>query len=202
MMSLAIASLTVAGLTTTNTYAATGCSIDWGASCFTTTAVQVSILPGNMSIGGAWVFNFGTFTASSSAQTVSGAFAGTGWYFFVDDLRGADAGYYTTVQLDADLAGPGTATLPRANIFVRTLWVGSAGITTMAGTANTNVQVQSAMSSFQSLDTARQLIIRNTTTNNGIIGKYGVLPQLQLLIPAYQAVGTYTGTITYTLYTN
>jgi hypothetical protein len=72
----------------------------------------------------------------------------------------------------------------------------------MAGTANTNVQVQSAMSSFQSLDTARQLIIRNTTTNNGIIGKYGVLPQLQLLIPAYQAVGTYTGTITYTLYTN
>lgn len=58
------------------------------------------------------------------------------------------------------------------------------------------------MSAYQSLDTARQLIIRNTAANNGIIGQYGVLPQMQVIIPAYQAVGSYTGTLTYTLYTN
>jgi hypothetical protein len=58
------------------------------------------------------------------------------------------------------------------------------------------------MAAFQSLDTPRQLIIRNVGANNGIIGQYGVLPQMQLIIPAYQAVGTYTGTLTYTLYSN
>jgi len=72
----------------------------------------------------------------------------------------------------------------------------------MAGSANTNVQIQASMSAFQSLNIVRQLIIRNTATNNGVIGQYGVLPQMQLIIPAYQAVGTYTGTLTYTLYTN
>jgi len=62
--------------------------------------------------------------------------------------------------------------------------------------------VHASMASFQSLETPRQLIVRATGVNNGLIGQYGTLPQMQLLIPAYQAVGTYTGTLTYTLYSN
>lgn len=80
--------------------------------------------------------------------------------------------------------------------------VGNAGITTMSGSANTRVEVHAGMTTYQSLDVARQLIIRNTATNDGVVGKYGVLPQLQLVIPAYQSVGTYTATLTYTIYEN
>ena len=200
ILSIAVAAFAFASFSTI-TFAGTGC-IGTGASCFTTTAVQVSILPGNMCIGSTGAFDFGSFVASSSVQTVSGSFVGTGGYFFVDDLRGSNSGYYTTVQLNADLSGPGTSTMLRTNVFIKTPAVGSAGITLMAWSANTNVQVQAGMAAFQSLDTARQLIIRNTGTNNGLIGQYGVLPQMQLIIPAYQAVGTYTGTLTYTLYSN
>jgi hypothetical protein len=152
-----------------------------------------------MCIGSTGDFNFGSFTASSSSQTVSGSFVGSGGYFTVDDLRGADVGYYTTVQLNADLVGPGTATMLRTNVFMKTP---SATTTLLAGTANAGVMVDAGMSAFQSLETPRQLIKRNTGTNNGVIGQYGTLPQMQLIIPAYQAVGTYSGTLTYTLYSN
>lgn len=200
ILSLAFAAFAVVGMGPNNTYASTGC-IGSGTSCNTTTTVQVQILPGNMCIGSTGDFNFGIFTASSTAQTISGAFVGSGGYFHVDDLKGADAGYYTTIQV-GNLSGPGISKLGSGNIFMKTALQGNAGITTMAGAANTNVQVQTAMSAFQSLDAPRQLIIRNNAANSGIIGQYGVLPQLQLVIPAYQAVGIYTGTLTYTLYSN
>ncbi len=182
----------------TTTFAGTGC-IGSGASCFTTTTVQVSILPGNMCISSTGDFNFGSFAASSSSQTVSGSFVGSGGYFTVDDLRGADVGYYTTVQLNANLVGPGVATMLRTNVFMKTL---SSVTTLLAGTANANVVVDAGMSAYQSLEVPRQLIKRNNAANSGIIGQYGTLPELQLIIPAYQAVGTYTGTLTYTLYSN
>ncbi len=197
ILGIAAAAFALASFSTT-TFAGTGC-IGSGASCFTTTSVQVSILPGNMCIGSTGDFNFGSFTASSSSQTITGAFVGTGGYFHVDDLRGADAWYYTTVQLNADLVGPGVATMLRTNVFMKTP---SSTTTLLAGAANAGVVVDAGMSAFQSLETPRQLIKRNTGTNNGVIGQYGTLPQLQLIIPAYQAVGTYTGTLTYTLYSN
>lgn len=200
LLSLMVTAFAVIGLATNQASAGTWC-IGTGTSCSTTTSVQINILPGNMCIGSTGTFNFGSFAASSSIQTVTGAFVGSGGYFYVDDLRGADVGYYTTVQV-GNLAGPGSATLGSGNVYVKTATQGSAGVTLMAGVANTNVQIQAAMSAYQSLNTARQLIIRNTGTNNGLIWQYGVLPQLQIIIPAYQAVGTYTGTLTYTLYSN
>jgi hypothetical protein len=201
LLSLAFALFTLVGISSNQASAGTGC-IGTGASCSTTTSVQVDILPGNMCIGSTGTFVFGSFAASSASQTVTGAFVGSGGYFYVDDLRGSNSGYYTTVQLNADLTGPGASTLLRTNIFMKTAAIGNAGITLMAWAANTNVQIQAGMAAYQSLDTARQLIIRNTGANGGLIGQYGVLPQMQLIIPAYQAVGTYTGTLTYTLYTN
>jgi hypothetical protein len=85
-----------------------------------------------MCLGSTGAFDFGSFTASSSSQTVSGSFVGSGGYFYVDDLRGSNSGYYTTVQLNADLTGPGVATMLRTNVFMKTAAIGNAGITLMA----------------------------------------------------------------------
>jgi hypothetical protein len=135
------------------------------------------------------------------SQIVTGAFVWTGGYFYVDDLRGANSGYYTTVQMSGNLVGVGW-TIAGSNVSMKTTATGAGGITLLAGTANPLVQIQAGMSAFQTLDVARQLIIRNTAANSWVIGQYGVLPQMQLTIPAYQSVGTYTGTLVYTLYTN
>ena len=181
-----------------NTYAGTWC-LGTGTNCNTTTQVQVTILPGTVCIGSTGNFNFGSYVVSSAVQTVNWAFTSP---FYVDDLKGADSGYYTTVQINAALAGPGGATIPAANIYMKTAATGNPGITTLAGTANTRVIIHAGMAGYQSLDTARQLINRNTAANFGVLGQYWVNPQMQLVIPAYQSVGTYTGTLTYTLYEN
>jgi hypothetical protein len=56
------------------------------------------------------------------------------------------------------------------------------------------------MIAYQTLNTPRRLIERVNGANFWIIGQYGVTPQLQLIIPAYQAVGSYSGTLVYTMY--
>jgi len=194
--------LPVAALAFTAVFVWTGANaacLGTGTSCSENTTVQVTIDPGDICIGSTGSFDFGNYTVSSSAQTVNGAFTDEFW---VEDLKGADAGYYTTLQLSADLSGPGGATIPRSNVSVKTANTGSAGVTTMAGTANTNVVIDAGMASYQSLDNARTYIKRDTGTNNGVIGKYGALPQMQIVIPAYQSVGVYTATLVYTLYEN
>jgi hypothetical protein len=85
---------------------------------------------------------------------------------------------------------------------MRTAATGNPGITTLAGSANTRVIVNAGMASYQSLDVARRLIDRNLAANFGVVGQYGVNPQMQLVIPAYQSVGTYNATLVYTLYEN
>jgi len=77
------------------------------------------------------------------------------------------------------------------------------GTTLIAGTANLRVQTAISMSgTYLSLDSARTLIKRDTAANLGVLGHYGTLPHMQILIPAFQAVGYYTGTLVYTLYEN
>jgi hypothetical protein len=195
---LAFAFVAVASQTT---FAGTGCLSGTGTTCNTPTTVNVTILPGNICIGSTGTFNFGSYTVSSLAQTVTGAFTTTGGYFYVEDLRGANSGYYTTVQMSWNLVGIG-GTIASSNVSMKTTAIGAPGITLMAGTANPLVQIHAGMAAFQTLDVARQLIIRNTAANSWVIWQYGVLPQMQLVIPAYQSVGTYTGTLVYTLYTN
>lgn len=194
--------LPVAALALVAVFAWTGTNaacLGTGTSCSENTTVQVTIDPGDICIGSTGSFDFGTYTVASSAQTVTGAFTDEFW---VEDLKGADSGYYTTLQLAADLSGPGGATISSANVSVKTANTGSAGVTTMAGSSNTNVVVDAGMSSYQSLDSARTYIKRDTAANNGVIGKYGALPQMQVVIPAYQSVGVYTATLVYTLYEN
>lgn len=100
------------------------------------------------------------------------------------------------------LVGPNSASIPAVNVSMKTPTTGSGAITVLAGTTNPRVIVHAGMAAYQTLDEPRHLIERNNATNYGVIGKYGVLPQMQVVIPAYQSVGQYTGTLVFTLHEN
>lgn len=188
----------VAALATTVSFVSAGTwCLGAGTNCSTNTTVTVTINPGDICIWSTGAFDFGQYTISSSAQTVNWTFSSPFW---VDDLKWSNSGYYTTVQMSWNLQGPGASSIASSNISMRTSAVGNAGITTMAGSSNPNVVVNAGMAAYQTLNTPRRLIERVNGANFGLIGKYGVTPQMQLVIPAYQAVGSYSGTLVYTLY--
>ena len=90
---------------------ATPLCVGTGNSCTDSLIINVTLLAGDVCIGSSGTFDFGSYMVSSSLQTVTGAFVGNGGYFFVDDLKGADSGYYTTVQISGDLVGPNSAVI-------------------------------------------------------------------------------------------
>lgn len=167
----------------------------WSTSCAENVNVEVTIIPGDVCIGYTWGFDFGTYTSSAEAQTVSGWFVDDLW---VEDLKGADTGYYTTLQLSGDLVMSGTTnTIPAANVSVQSDWV----VTLIGWSTNPRVVIDGTMTAgFQSLDSARTFIEREDAANSGLVGKYGNSPDLQVVIPAYTPVGTYNATLVYTLY--
>jgi len=168
-------------------------------SCSENVTVQVEIQPGDICIGTTGSFDFGTYTSSATAQTVTGAFTDD---FYVEDLNGGFSGYYTTLQLSGDLTSGDGNTIGASNVSVKTPATGAGAINTMAGTANTRVVVDAGMAAFQTLDSARTLIKRDSAANFGIVGQYGVMPEMQVVVPAYTPVGTYSATMVYTLYEN
>ena len=176
-------------------FAGTWCIWDPGG-CDTTTTVSVTITWWTLCIGSSGAINLGTFSALATSQTVTGAFV-TG-YFYVEDLKGADSGYYTTVQMSGHMVGTGWAVISWSNVYMQS----STTPTLLNGRANSRVIVRAGMASFQSLDTARQLILRSGANNQWLLSMYWVLPTVQVIIPAYTPVGTYVGTIVYTLYEN
>lgn len=158
------------------------------------TEVQVEIIGGDVCIFATWSFDFGTYTVSSTDQTVTGAFTD---YFSVEDLKGSDSGYYTTLQLSGDLTGPGGATIGSGNVSAA---VPSTGTDLITGTANALVEIPASLLNYSTLDTARTYIKRDPAANFWTVGHYGQYPYLQVVIPAFSAVGTYTGTLVYTLF--
>lgn len=168
-----------------------------GTSCFENVTVNVQILPGDVCIGTTGAFNFGSYTVSSSSQVRTGAFTSELW---VEDLKWSNTGYYTTVQMSGNMTGPGSATIGSGNVSFR---VPSTGVTLMAWSTNTGVVLSgSTLTTFTALNSPITFLQRKNGANFGLIGKYGKIPELQILIPAYQSVGTYTGTLVYTLYEN
>ena len=176
--------------------ASTGC-MQWG-TCSVTTQVSVNLTGGNICIWSSGNFGFGQYTVSSLSQTVTGAFVGVNSYFFVDDQKGIDTGYYTTVQMSGHLVSNNGSVISGQNVYMMT----STTPVLIAWRDNPRVIIHAGMASFQSLDSARQLINRNAAANAGLTSKYGTLPTMQLVIPAYTPVGTYTGTLVYSLYEN
>ena len=193
LLALSLASL----LATWASFAATNPACSNWTTCSTPTTLNVTINPGQLCIASENSLSFWSINMSTTQQNANATF---GWsWFYVDDLKWADQGYYTTVQMSGALSN-WNQTIPAANVAMKTTSVWSAGVTTQAWTSNSRVIINSAMANFQSLDQARRLIERTNWANYWVVGRYWVLPQMQLTIPAYQAVGSYTWTLVYTLY--
>lgn len=195
---LPVALVIMAAGFTSFTNADSACLWTW-ADCKVSTEVSVEVIAGDICIWTTWSLDLGQITSSATATTVNGTFADEFW---VEDLKGADSGYYTTLQLSGDLVDGAGNSISASNVSVQTATVGSAGITLMNGGANTRVEVDAGMASYATLDSARTFIKRDNAANSGIVGQYGAFPQIQINVPAYQAVGTYTATLCYTLIEN
>ena len=182
---------------TNHASAATAC-LGTGTNCSTTTQVQVSITGGDLCIGSPDGFFFWSFSVSTQPQTTTGVFNN---YFYVDDQKGSSLGYYTTVQM-ATLTN-GANTIASSNVSFRSSFTlgTEVGLTPLSGSVNTRVYTHTdTLNTWAALDTPKEFINRNTASNSGLVGKYGEIPFLQLVIPAYTPIGTYTGLLTYTLY--
>lgn len=171
-------------------------------TCKVTTQVSVSLTGGDICI---WIefttgntLHLGTHTVSSNTQVVTGTYAPR-TYWYVDDKKGIDAGYYTTVQISGHLMTSSWMILSWENLYMKTP---SLNYIHLWWAHNARVVIDDGMAEYQSLHVARQLIKRNTAANNGIVGKYWTLPLVQLVIPAYQPVWEYTSTVVFTLYEN
>jgi hypothetical protein len=72
----------------------------------------------------------------------------------------------------------------------------------LTGTANPNVQNQLSNVTYVALNNPVTYIKRDSGVNSGVIGKYGDLPWIKIQVPAFQSVGSYSGTLTYTIIEN
>ena len=169
------------------------------------TTAQAANTTVNMQIT-AWTVTYGapaaltfatTLTTSFSAQTLAQDFTGTTNYFWVQDLKGADSGYNTTLQMSGNLVAWSNV-ITGSNVSFKS--VGS--IVTVSGTANSNVVFDAATTAYQALNTSRTFIKRNAAANLGKIGYYAGNINLQVNVPAGQAAGSYAGTLVYTLIEN
>ena len=162
------------------------------------TTLNMTITAGSVTYGSATSFTFSTtLSASFSAQTINQNFTGAANYFWVQDLKGADSGYNTTLQLSGNLTAWSNI-LSGSNVSF--LAVGS--ITVVSGSTNPRVVLDAATAAYQALNTSRNFIKRNNAANFGTIGYYAANINLKVDVPAGQAAGAYTGTLVYTLIEN
>lgn len=171
------------------------------------TTMNLTIEGGTVTAYAPVTMDFGTATVSSTdvVKTLTEADAGyasggtgSGEYFRVDDMEGGDvSGWYTTLQssnLTTDDGATPEEVITAANVAAQR----NAGtISVLSGTANPAVTYDLS-ATYVTLDSARTIMTHDGTENN-ITGLYGVQPEFQLTVPAYRAVGAYTGTLTYTL---
>lgn len=166
-----------------------------GSAMAATTSVSVGVSAGSVGITAPATVSFPAATASSSAQQLDIS-AGQ---FTVEDLKGATAGYYTTVSI-TDLTSGGN-TITKSNVSIN---VASATVTLVAGNANAAVTVPTGAgtvgSGYVAMSSAVTLLQR--TSAGGINGKYGVTPALRVNVPAYSPSGSYAATLTFTLIEN
>lgn len=170
-----------------------------------TSDVFLTIQGGDITIGSQDSgFDMGSVTVSSVDTTTSNIFnATTGDYFFVDDLKGVDDGYYTTIQMsDFTQGGWGAGVIPGDNLTIRT--TATNPLDTIAGATNPLVNLGTVDGTYRSFGTTPLTFISRNAwlPNNGLIGRYGMYADFELTVPAYTPVGTYQGTLTYTLYEN
>jgi cysteine-rich repeat protein len=170
-------------LTVTNPY---------GRSVQYTSAFTVTLPTGDFCIASPSSIAFPSFTTASSAQTW---FTTSSWYFQLIDSSGVDSGYYTTLQITQ---------LSWTSTSISNTWIArqSTGIVLLSWTANTGVVLWSAFTSYSVASGTVTFIKRDPAPNWWKKWTYWAPLQLRISLPAYIRPGTYTGTITYTLYEN
>jgi hypothetical protein len=87
--------------------------------------------------------------------------------------------------------------IPAANISLK---VDPVAVSLLNGNANPLVVLDAVWSAYRAANAPLTFTKRDPGPNAGVIGWYGVLPSVQVVIPAYQAIGNYTSVITYTLF--
>lgn len=178
------------------------CGINIHTSNAANTNVKLEIAAGVITLFAPSNFDLWIITINSSTQYLTWQFMD---YFIVDDAQWSNSGYYTTLASSALNQSWGSAFIPAENIALKidniTGTNGTIGVDLLSGTANTGVAIPLWLTNYTPMDGLGQTYIkRNPGENDGILGKYGNKPYIQITIPAYQRVGIYTGTLTYTLF--
>lgn len=164
-----------------------------------TTTLNMAVIPWSITIWSPASLTFSsTVTASDTVQSLEQAFNSASDYFYVQDLKGSDNGYSTTFQASGPLTA-GSNTIPLSNMLFKTT---SATPTLLSGAANAAVSLAVGTTTYQDFSSARTFLIRNNWTNNGIISKYGSQISLKINIPAWQAVGSYSTSLVFTMIEN
>ena len=161
------------------------------------TCAEVEIRGGTVQIEAPPTISFGKHTVSGAEQTSEETLTDPN-YFTVEDLKGAAAGYYATLQV-TDLVD-GSKTIAATNLKLK---VTDGTVHTLGGPGDANVKVPAKTQDYIEFPSSSPAtLLERSADSKGLLGKYGVLPSFQLTIPAYQTLGSYTGTMTYTLIEN
>jgi hypothetical protein len=119
-------------------------------------------------------------------------------YFWIQDMKGSDSGYNTTLQLSGNLTA-WLNVISGSNVSFKA--IGSVVLVTWS--ANTWVQFDTGTVAYQALNSARTFIFRPVSALYGNkLWYYAGNINLQANIPATQAAGAYTAALVYTLIEN
>lgn len=162
------------------------------------TTVTFSIAAGTITYGWPAALTFSTpLPASFTAQSINENFTWGAQYFWVQDLLGNNSWYATTLQMSWHLVAEGNI-ISWSNVSFQAVW----GVTTLSGTENPRVVLDAGTAWYQALSSARTYIKRDAAVNSGVIGYYGSHVNIKIDVPAWQAAGSYAGTMIYTLIEN
>ena len=162
------------------------------------TTVNMAITPGAITYDAPASFTFSTpLNASFGSQTAQQTFSWSANYFRVQDLKGTDSGYISTLQLSGNLTA-WSNTISWSAVSFRAF----GSINLVSGSVNPRVVLDGGTSAYQALNTARNFIRRNTAANSWVIWYYGANIDMKIDVPAWQPAGAYTSTLIYTLIEN
>ena len=118
-------------------------------------------------------------------------------FFSVNDQKGVDNWYYTTLTVTWLVGARGWA-IDLSNIQIK-----ADPISILSWSSNSWVIISSLLSWYSVITGSPiSFIRRNMGSNAWVLGEYGSKLRFKITIPSYQSVDIYTWSITYTLYEN
>lgn len=141
---------------------------------------------------------FAAVPIGNYARSVSGTIVGNQGYFTVEDLNATKT---RVLQMELSELKTSGSEITEASISInQTAW--SAGVTPL-NNSPPNSEIEAIGQSNQPFgDGAQVNVMQRKTASNKKMGMYGVRPTFSMVVPAYQEIGDYEGTITLTISTN